>query len=82
MNAIQKFLFCSIAILGVTATYTNLPLAPQTYVGANMGPVSQQIGVGLQGAISKDVTARIGAVASFNTNGQEYGGGAELRLKF
>ena len=66
----------------VTATYTNLPLAPQTYVGANMGPISQQIGVGLQGAISKDVTARIGAVASFNTNGQEYGGGAELRFKF
>jgi hypothetical protein len=66
----------------VTATYTNLPLAPQTYVGANMGPISQQIGVGLQGAISKDVSARIGAVASFNTNGQEYGGGAELRFKF
>lgn len=66
----------------VTATYTNLPLAPQTYVGANMGPVSQQVGLGLQGALSKDVTARIGAVASFNTNGQEYGGGAEVRFKF
>jgi uncharacterized protein with beta-barrel porin domain len=66
----------------VTATYTNLPLAPQTYVGANMGPVSQQVGVGLQGSLSKGVTARIGAVASFNTNGQEYGGGAELKFKF
>lgn len=66
----------------VTATYTNLPIASQTYVGANMGPVSQQIGVGLQGAISKDVSARIGAVAAFNTNGQEYGGGAEVRFKF
>ena len=66
----------------VTATYTNLPLAPQTYVGANMGPVSQQIGVGLQGAISRDISARIGAVASFNSHGQEYGGGAELRFKF
>ena len=66
----------------VTATYTNMPLAPQTYVGANMGPISQQIGVGLQGAISKEVSGRIGAVASFNTHGQEYGGGAEIRFKF
>lgn len=66
----------------VTATYTNLPLAPQTYVGANMGPVSQQIGVGLQGAISKDISVRIGAVAAFNSRGQEFGGGAELRFKF
>lgn len=66
----------------VTATYTNMPLAPATYVGANMGPISQQIGLGLQGAISKVISARIGAVASFNTNGQEYGGGAEIRFKF
>jgi hypothetical protein len=66
----------------VTATFTNLPLSSQTYVGANMGPVSQQIGVGLQGILYKDVSVRIGAVASFNTHGQEYGGGAELRLRF
>ena len=53
-----------------------------TQVGANMGPVSQMIGLGLQGAIDKDVTARIGAIASLNTHGTEYGGGAEVRFKF
>ena len=40
------------------------------------------VGLGIQGGITKDVSARIGAVASFNTYGQEYGGGAELRFKF
>jgi uncharacterized protein with beta-barrel porin domain len=53
-----------------------------TQVGANMGPLSNMIGLGIQGGITKEISARIGAVASFNTNGQEYGGGAELRFKF
>lgn len=53
-----------------------------TQVGANMGPVSNMFGLGIQGGISKDVSARIGVVASTNSYGQEYGGGAELRVKF
>ena len=53
-----------------------------TQVGANMGPTSNMFGLGIQGGIAKDVSARIGAVASFNTYGYEYGGGAELRFKF
>ena len=53
-----------------------------TQVGANMGPVSNMFGLGIQGGISKDVSARIGLVASANSYGQEYGGGAELRVKF
>ncbi len=51
-------------------------------VGANMGPISNMFGLGIQGAIAKDVSARIGVVASTNSYGQEYGGGAELRVKF
>ncbi|MGV0962408.1 MAG: autotransporter outer membrane beta-barrel domain-containing protein [Polynucleobacter sp.] len=53
-----------------------------TQVGGNMGPVSNMFGLGIQGGISKDVSARIGVVASTNSYGQEYGGGAELRVKF
>ena len=51
-------------------------------VGANMGPVSNMVGLGIQGGITKEISARIGAVASYNTYGHEYGGGAELRFKF
>ncbi|MBU3582358.1 autotransporter domain-containing protein [Polynucleobacter sp. AP-Capit-er-40B-B4] len=58
------------------------PTGSFSQVGANMGPVSNMVGLGIQGGITKDVSARIGAVASFNTYGQEYGGGAELRFKF
>lgn len=58
------------------------PTGSFTQVGANMGPVSNMVGLGIQGGITKDVSARIGAVASYNTYGQEYGGGAELRFKF
>ena len=53
-----------------------------TQVGANMGPLSNMFGIGIQGNISKEVSARIGAVASVNSYGNEFGGGAELRLKF
>lgn len=58
------------------------PTGSFTQVGANMGPISNMVGLGIQGGITKDVSARIGAVASYNTYGQEYGGGAELRFKF
>ena len=53
-----------------------------TQVGANMGPVSNMIGLGLQGGITKEISARIGVVASSNSYGNSYGGGAELRFKF
>ena len=53
-----------------------------TQVGANMGPVSNMVGLGVQGGLTKEISARIGAVASYNTYGHEYGGGAELRFKF
>ena len=67
----------------VTAT-TSFNGSTQSFaqVGANMGPVSNMVGLGIQGGITKDVSARIGAVASYNTYGQEYGGGAEVRFKF
>jgi uncharacterized protein with beta-barrel porin domain len=58
------------------------PTGSFTQVGANMGPVSNMVGLGIQGGITKEISARIGAVASYNTYGHEYGGGAELRFKF
>ena len=65
------------SITAVSPTYGSF-----TQVGANMGPVSNMFGLGIQGGITKDVSARIGVVASVNSYGQEYGGGAELRFKF
>jgi hypothetical protein len=67
----------------VTAT-TSFSGSTQSFaqVGANMGPVSNMVGLGIQGGITKEISARIGAVASYNTYGHEYGGGAELRFKF
>ena len=53
-----------------------------TQVGANMGPVSNLFGLGLQGDIMKDVSLRVGLVASLNTNGNNFGGGGELRWRF
>lgn len=53
-----------------------------TQVGANMGPISNMFGLGLQGNITKDISTRLGVVASANSYGQEFGGGAELRMKF
>ena len=64
------------SITAVSPTYGSF-----TQVGANMGPVSNMFGLGIQGGITKDVSARIGVVASTNSYGQEYGGG-ELRFKF
>ena len=67
----------------VTAT-TSFNGSTQSFaqVGANMGPVSNMVGLGIQGGITKEISARIGAVASYNTYGHEYGGGAEIRFKF
>jgi uncharacterized protein with beta-barrel porin domain len=65
------------SITAVSPTYGSF-----TQVGANMGPVSNMFGLGIQGGITKDISARIGVVASTNSYGQEYGGGAELRFKF
>jgi len=45
-------------------------------------PISNVFGIGLQGEITQDVSARIGIVSSINSYGQEYGGGAEIRVKF
>ena len=53
-----------------------------TQVGANMGPVSNLFGLGLQGDIMKDVSLRVGLVASLNTNGNNFGAGGELRWRF
>ena len=47
-----------------------------------MGPVSNVFGIGLQGQLTQDIPARIGIVSSINSYGQEYGGGAEVRMKF
>ena len=64
----------------VTATSSTFGTFNQT--GANMGPVSNLFGLGLQGQLSKDVSLRVGAVAALNTNGTQFGGGGELKWRF
>ncbi len=64
----------------VTASSSAFGTFNQT--GANMGPVSNLFGLGLQGQLSKNVSLRIGAVAAINSNGTQYGGGGELRFRF
>ena len=53
---------------------------PKCYRKSRHG--SNVFGIGLQGQITQDVSARIGIVSSINSYGQEYGGGAEIRVKF
>ena len=65
-----------------TITATSPVYGSFNQIGANMGPVSNMFGVGLQGEITKDVSARIGLVSSINSYGQEFGAGAEVRMKF
>jgi hypothetical protein len=65
-----------------TITATSPIYGSFNQIGANMGPVSNVFGIGLQGQITQDISARIGIVSSINSYGQEYGGGAEIRLKF
>ncbi|BDW11428.1 hypothetical protein PSHI8_15110 [Polynucleobacter sp. SHI8] len=65
-----------------TITATSPIYGSFNQIGANMGPVSNVFGIGLQGQITQDVSARVGIVSSINSYGQEYGGGAEIRLKF
>jgi len=65
-----------------TVTASNSVFGTFNQTGANMGPVSNLFGLGLQGQLSKDVSLRIGAVAAINSNGTQYGGGGELRLRF
>ena len=65
-----------------TVTANSSAFGTFNQVGANMGPVSNLFGLGLQGQLSKDVSLRIGAVAAVNSNGTQYGGGGELRFRF
>jgi uncharacterized protein with beta-barrel porin domain len=65
-----------------SVTATSSSTGAITLTGANMGPISNVFGVGLQGEIAKDVSVRVGIVSSINSYGQEYGGGAEVRVKF
>ena len=53
-----------------------------TQVGANMGPVGNLFGLGLQGDIMKDVQLRVGLIAALNTNGNNFGAGGELKWRF
>jgi outer membrane autotransporter protein len=50
--------------------------------GANMGPVSNLFGLGLQGNINSSTSLRVGVVSSINSNGYQIGGGGELRISF
>lgn len=50
--------------------------------GANMGPVSNLFGLGLQGNINSSTSLRVGVVSSINSNGYQVGGGGELRISF
>ena len=65
-----------------TITATSPIYGSFNQIGANMGPVSNVFGIGLQGQLTQDISARIGIVSSINSYGQEYGGGAEVRMKF
>lgn len=65
-----------------TVTASNSVFGTFNQTGANMGPVSNLFGLGLQGQLSKDVSLRIGAVAAINSNGTQYGGGGELKIRF
>ena len=65
-----------------TVTATSPIYGSFNQIGANMGPISNMFGIGLQGQITQDVSARVGIVSSINSYGQEYGGGAEVRVKF
>ena len=65
-----------------TVTATNSVFGTFNQTGANMGPVSNLFGLGVQGQLTKDLSLRVGAVAAVNTNGTQYGGGGELRLRF
>jgi Autotransporter beta-domain len=65
-----------------TVTATSSAFGTFNQTGANMGPVSNIFGLGLQGQLAKDLSFRLGAIASINTNGTQYGGGGELRLRF
>lgn len=65
-----------------TVTANSSAFGTFNQTGANMGPVSNLFGLGLQGQLSKDLSLRVGAVASINTNGTQYGGGGELRFRF
>jgi hypothetical protein len=65
-----------------TVTATSPIYGSFNQIGANMGPVSNVFGIGLQGQLTQDISARIGIVSSINSYGQEYGGGAEVRMKF
>jgi hypothetical protein len=65
-----------------TVTATSSVFGSFNQTGANMGPVSNLFGLGLQGQLTKDVSLRVGAVASINSNGYQYGGGGELKVRF
>lgn len=65
-----------------TVTANNSVFGTFNQTGANMGPVSNLFGLGLQGQLSKNTSLRIGAVAAVNSNGYQYGGGGELRVRF
>lgn len=51
-------------------------------VGANMGPNSLQLGAGLQGGITDNVSLRAGVVGDLNSHGYEIGAGGRLRVEF
>jgi hypothetical protein len=65
-----------------TVTANSTVFGTFNQVGANMGPVSNLFGLGLQGQLSKDISLRIGAVAALNSNGTQYGGGGEFKIRF
>jgi hypothetical protein len=65
-----------------TVTASSSAFGTFNQTGANMGPVSNLFGLGLQGQLSKDVSLRFGAVAAINSNGTQYGGGGEVKIRF
>ena len=65
-----------------TVSATNSVFGTFNQTGANMGPISNLFGLGVQGQLSKNTSLRIGVVGSVNSNGYQYGGGGELRVRF
>ena len=62
-----------------SVTASNSVFGSFNQIGADMGPVLNIMGLGIQGNIVKGLSGRIGAVGSANSNGWQVGGGGELK---
>jgi hypothetical protein len=62
-----------------TVTSTSHLFGTFDQVGADMGPVSGTIGIGIEGQVARGLSGRIAAVGSLNRNGYQIGLGGALQ---